>query len=374
MNISYHSFLPHLGYGVAAAGYVELLKANPANAINWTAHRFENEINQPLTREFTQPNDLNFIHLTPDYIPRAFDERCPNVANTVFESTRLPAEWLPHLNRVDRVAVPCTWNQAVFEESLKKPVYLLPHLSQFSGQPPATTDGELQLPADRFMFLTVGTWELRKNLAQVVDTYCRVFSKKDPVLLVIKTSENDLTLRHYQWRHFSWRHLNWQRVAYWQQTTKTLRQLMRFRPNAPAIQLLPTPLTDQAMQHLYHRCDAYVTLTNGEGWGLGAYEAAWFGKPVIATGFGGYLDFLKPNTAFLTPYQLIPYKQNPWDDADRSTHYYAQPDLSSAAEYMRFVYNAPDESKQRGRRLSEYVQQQFSRSSIAARLQAFIQA
>jgi glycosyltransferase involved in cell wall biosynthesis len=362
VNINYHSFLPHLGYGVAARGYIELIRENPVNAINWKTYQFDNQTPEHLTTAFTAPADLNFIHLTPNYIPKVFDEHCSNLANTVFETTQLPAEWLPNLNRVDRVAVPCTWNKQVFEEAIKKPVYLLPHLCQFKGIPPASTDTLLQLPQDQFTFLTVGTWELRKNLEQLVDTFCRVFSKKDPVQLIIKTSENDLSRRRY----------SWQRVAYWQKTTKSLQGLMRYKRNAPSIRLLPTILPDQTMQQLYHQCHAYVTLTHGEGWGMGAYEAAWFGKPVIATGFGGYLDFLKEDNSFLVPYKLIPYKKNPWDSSDRSKHYYAQPDIKRAEEYMRHVYHAYGESVQKGHRLSEYVHLNLNRQKIKEHLGAFL--
>ena len=362
MNVTYHSFLPHLGYGIAAKGYVELMRQTGSTKVNQKAYDFNSGIEQTGPPDFEGEADVNFIHLTPNYTQKVYAPKQINLLNTVFESTEFPAEWRQEVEKVDRIAVPCTWNQRVFEEVLQRDIYLLPHTSQFEGRIPSPSSILSTVPADTFVFLTVATWELRKNIEGLLDAFCSAFSAKDNVLLVLKTSQNNLTAQHKHW---------WGR-RYLETTTNSLAKILRKKKNPPRIQLISSVLNDHDMQNLYNRCNAYVTLTHGEGWGLGCYEAAWFGKPVIATGFGGYLDFLTPDTAYLLPYTLIPYKRNFWDADDRVNHQYAQPDRDTAIECMRLVYGDLSTANERGRQLKSFVEKKFSKMVISHRLRMFL--
>ncbi|MDR0827126.1 MAG: glycosyltransferase [Desulfovibrio sp.] len=50
--------------------------------------------------------------------------------------------------------------------------------------------------------------------------------------------------------------------------------------------------------------DAYVSAHHAEGWGLGISEAMAFGKPVLATGWSGNMDFMDQKNSFPVPYRL----------------------------------------------------------------------
>ena len=43
--------------------------------------------------------------------------------------------------------------------------------------------------------------------------------------------------------------------------------------------------------------DCYVSLHRAEGFGYTLAEAMWIGKPVIATGYSGNVDYMSPTTA-----------------------------------------------------------------------------
>ena len=49
--------------------------------------------------------------------------------------------------------------------------------------------------------------------------------------------------------------------------------------------------------------DCYVSLHRSEGFGLTLAEAMALGKPVIATGYSGNLDFMTPETSYLVPWR-----------------------------------------------------------------------
>ena len=62
--------------------------------------------------------------------------------------------------------------------------------------------------------------------------------------------------------------------------------------DAPTICVLPYEFTGRGVDMLHEIGDAYVSLSHGEGWALGTFDAATRGTPVIATGWGGHLDYL----------------------------------------------------------------------------------
>ena len=56
---------------------------------------------------------------------------------------------------------------------------------------------------------------------------------------------------------------------------------------------------------LMDACDAYVSLHRSEGLGLTMAEAMLMGKPVVATGYSGNVDFMNDSNSLLVPYQLV---------------------------------------------------------------------
>ncbi len=51
--------------------------------------------------------------------------------------------------------------------------------------------------------------------------------------------------------------------------------------------------------------DCFVSLSHGEGWGMGAFDAAAAGKPVLMTGWGGQLDYLGAGYPGLIDYHPV---------------------------------------------------------------------
>ncbi|MDO8630632.1 MAG: glycosyltransferase family 4 protein, partial [Phycisphaerales bacterium] len=95
-------------------------------------------------------------------------------------------------------------------------------------------------------------------------------------------------------------------------------------------------------------CDCYVSLHRSEGFGLTPAEAMWLGKPVIATRYGGTLEFMTPENSYLVDHEPAPVGDgaHPYP-ADAI---WADPDLDQAAELMRHVFDHQDEARARGRR------------------------
>jgi glycosyltransferase involved in cell wall biosynthesis len=95
-------------------------------------------------------------------------------------------------------------------------------------------------------------------------------------------------------------------------------------------------------------CDCYVSLHRSEGFGLTLAEAMYLGKPVIATGFGGNLDFMTTANSYLVGWQPIRVGEGAFPYPPDGT--WADPDVEHAAGLMRAVFNDPAAAAQRGRR------------------------
>ncbi len=123
-------------------------------------------------------------------------------------------------------------------------------------------------------------------------------------------------------------------------------------------------MTDAQRRALAARADCYVSLHRSEGFGLTMAEAMALGKPVIATGYSGNLDFMDSSTAYLVGHGLV--EVGPGVDIYPADGVWAEPDLDHAAELMRRVVLQPEEAADRGARARAHVLRRFSPEATGA--------
>jgi glycosyltransferase involved in cell wall biosynthesis len=69
-------------------------------------------------------------------------------------------------------------------------------------------------------------------------------------------------------------------------------------------------------------------------------EAMVLGRPVVATGWSGNLDFMRGPDAVLVPYSLVP-AEDPQEIYDIPGARWAEPDLDAAAAALRTLAERP---------------------------------
>ena len=388
-GLKYISWGDTTGYAVAAKSYVRAL-IDAKVALTWTPmlpgrgmYEAQDTPTWSCPKLATVCNraldyDTVLIHTVPEYYPdwiereRAAGRRV--FGYTVWELESLPSHWPAILNRLSGVLVPCAWNATVFRRSgVRVPIHVVPHLSQFeewSTQAPAGT-GELQarlgaaaLSGDRFIFYTIGYWSHRKAPYLALKAYWQAFTADDPVLMVVKTSTRDITRWHRPWRQgFRLRHPGPGQAA-------AELAAEHARPVAPYQIVADESWSDAAMLALHERGDCFVSLARTEGWGLGAFEAARLGKPVVTTGYGGQLAYLPPDLAWLVEYDMVPVYEPTWRSSYKPGDRWAAPSVAHAAAVLRSIYADQTAARQRGRQLADRVAADFSRAATVRALMA----
>jgi len=113
-------------------------------------------------------------------------------------------------------------------------------------------------------------------------------------------------------------------------------------PFADRITIIETTLSGNEVANLIRCSDCFVSLHRSEGFGRGPAEAMFFGKPVIATGWSGNMDYMWPGTAFPVRYTLVPVGRGAYPCADGQV--WAEPDVAHAAQLLAGLIDDPAHS------------------------------
>jgi glycosyltransferase involved in cell wall biosynthesis len=167
----------------------------------------------------------------------------------------------------------------------------------------------LDLPEikESFCFLFVGHWMQgafghdRKNASLLVKSFLETFKNKPKQpALIMKTSGGMIS---YMDRDALLKKID--------DIKKTVKGKL------PKIYVIHGDLLDEEMNELYNhpRVKCMVNITKGEGFGRPLLEFTQTKKPIIATGWSGHVDFLKPDMSILLPGtlgDLHPSVRNDW--------------------------------------------------------------
>lgn len=272
-----------------------------------------------------------------------------SVGMTVWETTRIPSNWVAAMNRVNEIWTPSTFCKAIFENSgVQKPIHVIPHgvdPKKYNAQVPP-----LEIANKKgFNFLSIFDWTPRKNPEALLRAYFTAFTEKDDVALVIRV------YGHPRLDGFIRGKVENIRIALGLESTPKIIWVGGF-------------LHSDAMPRLYRACDAFVLPSRGEGWSLPCSEAMACGLPVIATKWSGNLMFMNESNSFLIKVKKMIPVNMPSCPHYSSSMRWADPDVEHLAELMRYVYDHPGEARERGARGMQLLHTRFTWRQAAEKM------
>lgn len=350
-------FRAELGIGEAARSLAAAFEAAEIdyNSVSYhaTANRQEHLFVEHRAR--VTASDLNIVCVNANQLPDFAEKMGPKFFNGRYtagvwfwEVEDFPAEFHDAFRHVDEVWAASEFIRQTLAKVSPKPVFKfdLPIL-----KPPVNLSllrGDLRLPSQfvflfSFDFLSVLE---RKNPLGLIEAFRRAFKAGEGPVLVIKTINGD------------------QRIA-------ELEKLKYAAAKQRDVIIADGYLSSVEKNTMVARCDCYVSLHRSEGFGLTMAEAMALGKPVIATGYSGNMEFMTAQNSYLCGYTRC--EVGPERAPYPATSHWAEPDLDEAAAFMRQVYENPDEARERGLRAAAEIAQSHSPALAGAKLRRRIE-
>ena len=237
--------------------------------------------------------------------------------------------------------------------ALEREVAAVPCCLDVSGFPPASTKERLGIDPDRKVFLYVfdaNSSIERKNPEAVVRAFQQAFRCDDRATLLLRVSNAGRS------EHLA-----------------RLRRLSRLAAESRLdVRFITDGMSKNDLLQLISAVDCYVSLHRAEGFGFTCAEAMAYGKPTIATGYSGNLEFMDADNSLLVDY-VEAEVQTP-EGPFRRGSLWAEPRIDHAATLMRRVYEEPNAMRALGERARAAVRKSLSPQQIGAQVVGLLRA
>jgi glycosyltransferase involved in cell wall biosynthesis len=265
------------------------------------------------------------------------------------ETTICPKDFIDGCNKMDLILVPSTFTKQVItttiyqqkdqatgeivgEIKMNKPCEVLFEgvdteiFSKGSGK------DVLSNVKEDFNFLIVGHWlkgdlgQDRKDIGMAIKTFATVFQylpKDKRPGLIVKTSHAGFSVID--------------REATREKIENVLKPL---GDKCPSVYLIHGDLEESDMSNLYHhpKVKAMISFAKGEGYGRPMAEFTMTGKPLIASGWSGHMDFLPPDNTVLLEGSLTNVHESAADQFCMKEAQWFTANYSAAANKIYDVY------------------------------------
>lgn len=253
--------------------------------------------------------DTNYFHFQPDHwnfptnLLEQLMEGRRNIAYWAWETSRVPPLYLEWTKRLHQVWVPSRFVADALSGA-HCPVHVVPHAIDVPEKIAETQGSKF-----RVLFCFDGKSRVaRKNPFAVIRAFQEAFPDNADVELVIKAHALSL---------------------------ETMDALLAMSCHDPRIKPLCEYMEAQELEALYSGSRVFLSLHRGEGFGLHLAEAMARRLVVVATDWGGQLDFLKDGyNGFTVPCQLSTVHDAYYG---RFPSQWAQPCIPKAADVLRFL-------------------------------------
>lgn len=252
-----------------------------------------------------------------------------------WEQATLPDRFIGSFSGLDEVWVPTVFVQEAVSGISTIPVVKIPDAINFAI-PSAPRRARFGLPSRGFcalMMYDLDSYQYRKNPEAAIAAFRLATKGKRTATLVIKT----INSKNHQ---------------------AEFAALKRAVSDIPNVVFIDEFLTRAEVYELQACCDVLLSLHRAEGFGLAPAEMMFIGKPVIATGWSGNMDFMTPMNSYPVEYELkaLPTSHGPYE----AGQLWAEADIEHAAACLRDIIQRPDEAAKKGQRAAADIRAKLS--------------
>lgn len=272
----------------------------------------------PVTRYYNDQKVALILHAPPT-IARV--EAPYRILYTMFESTKIPDEFIPYLKEADKVLVPSTFCKTVFDKAgIKTEVVPLGYEDDVFTY----KERENKRKAKKtFNFLHYNAFNVRKGFLELFKAFTQEFEPDEPVKLILKTTLHKAPLP----------------------ITKS---------QYPNIEIIRGKKSERELLQILHDSDAFVFPSRGEGFGLTPLEAMATGLPTIVPDAHGISEYF--NARFMYEVEVAEtcpgiYLRYKGQDVGEMVVC----DIEHLRRQMRWIYEHQDEALEVGKKASKYV-------------------
>jgi len=300
------------------------------------------------------------------------------------ETTVCAGDWIEGMNRMDMNLVSSQHSKKVFEITqfekkdkektvghikLEKPVEVLfegLNLDTYKKLPPKEVSLDLSQIKESFCYLFVGHWmngsygHDRKNVGLLVKSFLETFkNQKNKPALILKASIGSSS--------YTSREALLKRIDALKKTVNS--------SNLPNIYIMNGDLSDQEINELYNhpKVKAMVSLTKGEGFGRPLLEFSSIGKPIIASGWSGQVDFLHKEKTFLLGGELEQVHESAANKWILKESKWFKPDLNIIGSVLKDMFKNYKNYVVKGKQQGHYSRTNFSFDKMTELLGTYLE-
>ncbi len=292
------------------------------------------ETQAPWLRDAALPYGVTVLWCNPDRYGVDLDPATLRgdrlVARWAWELPEIPVSWCSSAGPFCEIWTASQFVAAAVRKGVAVPVRVIPQAVAVAPAPPLDRR-RWNVPSDHALFAFMfdhHSTAARKNAFGLVDAFTRAYPQGRKATLLIKT-------------------INAHNLP------ETAAELVAAASSHPAIHVVDVSLPAQERAALLAGCDCYVSLHRSEGFGMTIAEAMGYARPVIATDFGGNLEYMDEQTGYLV--RSTPTAVGEGVPIYPAEGTWAEPDLTHAAHLMRSISEDPADAAARGRRAANRI-------------------
>ena len=348
------------GLGTSSRGYLSCIAhANiPHSVVAWR-NGFEHLPKLDVTYPKQKLYSINLVHLNLGLLFQGYLGAAPlnkivtperyNICILYWELTSVLPEWHDIIHRFDEIWCASSFMARAISAVSARPVRVIRPVLDFTSTPSNSDRNSFGLPSGAYVFFyaaDAGGIMGRKNPEAFIRAYMEEFPADGRTCCLVKINNTQLA-------------------------PEEMQRIVGIAQNRIDVIFISELLSGGDMSALFSIIDCYVSPHRSEGLGLTILEAMAAEKPVIATQYGGVTDFVTKDTAYPVTHRLV--EIGPDSPPYPATYIWAEPDILSIREKMRYVFEHKAEAKSVGKLAAQHIRRLFSLEPTSIALRAEIE-